>query len=165
MTGGGAFMRPLKLTDKPLVRDLFYRLTPESVHYRFFRMLKAMPHEKLQQLLRVDYETDMALVVLTGSSEDADMLALAHYRRDPQTNFAEAAFLVHDEWHGKGIGTALMSALVECARQNGIAGFTADVMVHNQGMLRIFHKCGFPVESTLEGGIYSLRIAFDGKTD
>ncbi len=154
------FIRPLRLTDEPLVRDLFYKLTPDSVHYRFFQMLKAMPHEKLQELLRVDYENDMALVVLTDASPSSAMLAIAHYRKDPQSNFAEAAFLVRDDWHGKGIGTALMKSLVDVARFHGIAGFHADVLVANNGMLRIFHKCGFSVQSTLEDGVYHIRIPF-----
>jgi len=155
-----AFLRPLLFTDEPLVRDLFYKLSPESVHYRFFQMLKAMPHDKLQELLRVDYEADMALVVLSDATEAASMMAIAHFHKNPETNFAEAAFLVRDDWQGKGIGTALMKVLVESARQNGIAGFTAEVLMANHGMLRVFHKCGYSVESHLSDGVYSLRIPF-----
>ena len=155
------FLRPLKLTDEPLIRDLFYRLSPESIHYRFFQLLKALPHKKLQELLRVDYEADMALVVLTDSTdEDGRMVAIAHYLKDPRTNFAEAAFLVRDDWQGKGLGTQLMQALVEAARQQGIAGLTADVLVDNRRMLRVFHQHGLPVESRLEGNVYSLKIPF-----
>ncbi|MEK6799473.1 MAG: GNAT family N-acetyltransferase [Planctomycetota bacterium] len=155
------FLRPLKLTDEPLVRDLFYKLSAESVHYRFFQMLKAMPHEKLQEFLRVDYEADMALVVLTDPTPAAAMVAIAHYRRHPQTNFAEAAFLVRDDWQGKGIGTALMRSLLDRARACGIGGFTGEVIVQNHGMLRVFHKCGYAVESDLTDGVYHLRIPFD----
>lgn len=154
------FIRPLKLTDESMVRDLFYKLSPESVHYRFFQMLKAMPHEKLQELLRVDYEADMALVALSTAGESAELLAIAHYRNSPRTNFAEAAFLVRDDWQGRGLGTRLMKTLAEAARQNGIAGFTADVLAQNHGMLRIFHRCGYSVESALEDGVFHLRIPF-----
>ena len=141
--GSRVFLRPLKLTDEALLRDLFYKLSPESVHYRFFQLIKSMPHEKLQEFLRIDYEADMALVVLTGSAdEDAEMIGIAHYLKDPQTNFAEAAFLVRDDWQGKGIGTQLMDALVEAAQIQGIAGFTADVLADNKGMMRVFHTCG-----------------------
>ncbi|MGB2988063.1 MAG: GNAT family N-acetyltransferase [Phycisphaerae bacterium] len=157
------FMRPLKLTDEPMLRSLFYKLSPKSVHYRFFRMIQAMPHEKLQELLRIDYEANMALVVLTGSTENAEMIGIAHHLKEPRTNYAEAAFLIRDDWHGKGIGTKLMNALVEIARRQGIAGLTSEVLAENHGMLRIFHKCGYPVESKLEQGVYYLRIPFDGK--
>jgi acyl-CoA hydrolase/GNAT superfamily N-acetyltransferase len=158
--GQRVFLRPLKLTDESLLREMFYKLSPESVHYRFFRMIKAMPHEKLQEFLRVDYDADMALVVLTDNSEKAQAVGIAHYSRDPRTNFADAAFLVRDDWQGKGIGTQLMNHLVDAARGHGIAGFTADVLTQNHGMLRVFHRCGYPVESELEEGAYGLRIPF-----
>ena len=91
-----AFLRPLKLTDESLLREMFYKLSPESVRHRFFSLIKAMPHEKLQQFLRVDYDADMALVVLTNSSENAQIVGIAHYTRDARTNFADAAFLVDE---------------------------------------------------------------------
>ena len=34
--GKAVFCRPLKLTDEGLVRDLFYKLSEDSIHYRFF---------------------------------------------------------------------------------------------------------------------------------
>jgi GNAT superfamily N-acetyltransferase len=161
--GPKVFLRPLKLTDEGLLRDLFYKLSPESIHYRFFQMIQSMPHKKLQEFLRIDYEADMALVVLTSAvEEEAEMLAIAHYLKNPRTNFAEAAFLVRDDWQGRGIGTALLQALVETARQQGIAGFLADVLADNEGMLKVFHRCGFPIESRLEENVYSLRIPFSG---
>jgi GNAT superfamily N-acetyltransferase len=158
-----AFMRPLKLTDESLLRDMFYKLSAESVHYRFFRMIKAMPHEKLKEFLRVDYDADMALVVLTGSAEDAEVVAIAHYSKNRRTNYADAAFLVRDDWQGKGIGTKLMKGLADVARAHGIAGFTADVLAENHGMLRVFHRCGYAVESELEEGVYHLKVPFARK--
>jgi len=159
-----SFLRPLKLTDEALLRDMFYQLTPESVHYRFFRMIKAMPHEKLQEFLRVDYDADMALVVLTGSTEHEQIIGIAHYSKDPRTNFADAAFLVRDDWQGKGIGTCLMRELVAAARTHGIAGFRADVLAQNHGMLRVFHRCGYAVESEMVEGVFELRIPFAEKS-
>ena len=154
------FMRPLKLTDESLLRSMFYKLSDESVHNRFFSMIKSMPHKKLQEFLRVDYGADMALVVLTDPDESGEMVAIAHYHRDEREHFADAAFLVRDDYQGKGIGTVLMNTLVDIAIEHGVAGFTANVLLDNAGMLRIFHKCGYPVESELESGTYSLRIPF-----
>ncbi|MBT5060637.1 MAG: GNAT family N-acetyltransferase [Gemmatimonadetes bacterium] len=158
--GEQAFLRPLKLTDEPLVRDLFYRLSPEAIHYRFFRSIHSMPHTQLQDLMTIDYESDMAMVVLTDRTQDARMLAIGHYLKDQRTNFAESAFLVLDEWQNLGIGTKLMASLAETARCHGVVGFTAEVLADNLGMLRVFHKCGYAVESTLADGVHSLRISF-----
>jgi acyl-CoA hydrolase/ribosomal protein S18 acetylase RimI-like enzyme len=162
--GSRAFMRPLRLTDEAKLRDFFYKLSPASVHYRFFRMIKAMPHEQLQELLRIDYEADMAIVQLTDRSENAEVVGIAHYLKNPRTNLADSAFLVRDDWQGKGIGPLMMNALVENARKHGIAGFTADVLQENARMLGVFHKSGYAVESKLDSGVYTLRIPFSEKT-
>ena len=45
----------------------------------------------------------------------------------------------------------------------GVSQDTADVLADNHGMLRAFHKCGFPIESDLQDGVYRLRIPFDVK--
>ncbi|MBN1517619.1 GNAT family N-acetyltransferase [Candidatus Sumerlaeota bacterium] len=158
------FMRPLKISDEPYVREFFYKLTPKSIHYRFFQMITAMPHAKLQEFLKIDYENDMAFLVLTGKiDEGGEVIAIAHYHKDPRTNFAEAAFLVRDDWQHKGIGTELIQKLAQWAIKNGIAGFSADVISDNVGMMRIFHRCGYHVDSSLEGGVYELHIPFDRK--
>jgi acyl-CoA hydrolase/GNAT superfamily N-acetyltransferase len=155
-----AFMRPLKLTDEALLRDLFYKLSDQSVHNRFFHAIKAMPHEKAQEFLRVDYAADMAVVVLTDTSETADLIGVGHYSKDPGTNIADAAFLVRDDCQDNGIGTAMLKALIKVAREHGIAGFTADVLSSNSRMMRVFHKSGYPVESEPDEGEYRVTIRF-----
>jgi acyl-CoA hydrolase/GNAT superfamily N-acetyltransferase len=158
--GSRAFMRPLRLTDESRVRDLFYRVSDYSVHHAFFRELKTEPHKKLQEMLRVDYESDMGLVVLESREDHAKMLGIAHYVRDQRSNLGDAAFLVRESWKNRGIGTALMGALTDVAQSNGLAGFTAEVRAEDGGMLRVFHKWGYQVESALVDGRYALTIRF-----
>jgi acyl-CoA hydrolase/RimJ/RimL family protein N-acetyltransferase len=158
--GAAVFVRPLKLTDEPLLRDMFYKLSERSTHNRFFRAVEAMPHEKLQEFLRIDYDADMALVVLTDSTEDSELIGIGHYNNNPSTNMADTAYLVRDDHQGKGICTALLSALMDIARQRGIAGFTAEVLPENLGMLRIFHKCGCAVQSEMVDGDVRVEIPF-----
>ncbi len=162
--GKKVFCRPLKLTDERLVRELFYQLSEDSIHYRFFHMIKSMPHAKLQELLQVDYHQNMAMVILTGADESSELIGIAHYHNDARTNMAQASFLVRDDWQGKGIGRNLLSTLVDFARANGISGFTADVLSHNSNMLNVFHDCGYSVESNLSDGIYELKIPFQNRS-
>ena len=158
--GSRAFMRPLKLTDESRLREMFYKLSEKSVHDRFFQVVEAMPHEKLQEFLRVDYEADMALIVLTDASEEAELIAIGHYNNDPRTNMADTAYLVRDDYQRKGLCTLLLDALVRVARRHGIAGFTADVLPENLGMVRIFHKCGYAVRSEMMDGDVHVTIPF-----
>jgi acyl-CoA hydrolase/GNAT superfamily N-acetyltransferase len=156
------FMRPARLTDEGKLRELFYSLSEATVYHRFFSAIKSMPHERLQEFLRVDYAKDMVLVVTPDKSDDASIVALGCYNLNRQTNLAEVAFIVQDAWQDKGLGTALLNGLVECAQQHGIRGFTAEVLADNHAMLRVFHHSVPAIESHLEGGVYSLTMAFDG---
>ncbi|UCF34584.1 MAG: GNAT family N-acetyltransferase [Phycisphaerales bacterium] len=158
--GSEVFIRPAKLTDEAELREMFYKLSEDSVYHRFFRTIKSMPHGKIQEFLRVDYKADMVILGFTGKTEDADLVAIGCYNLNRQTNLAEVAFLVQDEWQDKGLGTALFQILIEAARAGGIRGFTAEVLADNVPMLRVFHESGLLIESHLEDGVYSLEMSF-----
>jgi len=51
---------------------------------------------------------------------------------------------------------------MKTARENGIDAFTADVLVDNHGMMRVFHKVAAKIEAKLESGVYSLRFSLTG---
>jgi hypothetical protein len=51
-----------------------------------------------------------------------------------------------------------MKQLIQIGRQNGVAGFTAQVLGTNAAMLHVFHKSGLEIQSTLSDGEYSLRM-------
>ncbi|GAB4266952.1 MAG: hypothetical protein Kow0092_20090 [Deferrisomatales bacterium] len=156
VAGTRVLLRPVKPTDEPLLKDLFYSLSDESVYRRYFSVIHYMPHERLQEELDLDYSTRMALAAVVESERGEEMIGLAQYVLDESTNYAEAAFLVRDDWQGKGLGGRLVRHLVEIARDQGVKGITAVVMPENRPMLHLFYKLGFTVESRMEEGEYHL---------
>ncbi len=160
-SGEEIFIRPLRLTDESLMRDMFYSLSEDAVYHRFFRFMKSMPHKQVQQFLKIDYEADLAIAAVRGKEPDAPILGVGRYSLDRQTNMAEAAFVVRDDMQGKGVGTALMRALAEAAQAKGVRGFTAMVMTDNHRMMRVFHKFFPKVQSRVEDGTYSLSMEFE----
>ena len=150
--------RPLRPTDEPLLKDLFYSLSDESVYRRYFTVIKYMPHERLQQELDLDYETRMAIAAVVEEDGVEEMIGLARYVLDPSTGYADAAFLVRDDWQGKGIGGFLVRHLIHIARDRGVRGITATVMPDNRPMLHLFHKLGHTVETRFEEGAYHLEF-------
>ncbi|MGD8414059.1 MAG: GNAT family N-acetyltransferase [Candidatus Latescibacterota bacterium] len=163
--GSVLWLRPLKITDEPRMREMFYTLSDESVYHRFFQAIKALPHAKLQKLMKVDYKTSFSLVASVEGGEDAPIVGVGHYVVDPKSNLAEVAFLVADDYQDRGIGSELLLLLTEAAKANGVRGFTAMVMADNIPMQRVFHKTFDTIESRFEGDVYVFTIEFDPKVE
>jgi len=157
------FFRPIKPSDEDLEREFFYSLSDESVYYRFFNIVKAMPHERLQPLVNIDYRDEMAIACFIGGPGEEKMIAIGRYKIDPADNLAEIAFLVRDDWQQRGIGTFLFKKMTDIAMKRGIGGFKAEVLAQNRKMMSVFHKSRFPVRTKLEDGAYYLEIRFTDK--
>ncbi len=100
----------------------------------------------------------MGVVEVEGREE---IVAVGRYAVGPETNMAETALLVRDDWQGRGIGTWLQKYLIEIVKSRGIIGFTSRVLEENTGALHMAHKSGLTVESTLEeGGVYVISYKF-----
>ncbi len=153
-------VRPIRPTDEEMMSDMFYDLSDQTIISRFFSMLKSMPHKRLQEFCCINYEDDMSLVVIHGKPPKQKMVGVGSYHLNPATGRAEVAFLVADDWQGKGIGTSLMQMLVRVAKSKKIKGFTADVMRDNVAMIALMHKAGVPPKSTQVEGGYLFTIDF-----
>lgn len=136
-------VRPIRPTDEDMLRVFHYRLSPETVFRRYRHMLKSLPHSERLKLVNVDYEREMALVVVQGTEPTAEMLGVGRYFLDEATRIAELAFTVRDDWQNRGIGTLLMRKLLEVGRAKGLAGFEAYVQTDNAPMIDLLLRNGF----------------------
>jgi GNAT superfamily N-acetyltransferase len=74
--------------------------------------------------------------------------------------YADTAFIVDEHYQGMGISTYLFNLLIRAAREQGIAGFKADVLENNRAMLKVYEKAIYPVQTVLSSGIYKITIPF-----
>lgn len=159
-TGEKVLVRPARLSDEEPLKDMFYRLTDESTYQRFLGYKRYHPHDEMQKLVDLDYHANMAFVAET-IGDAPRIVAMCRHDVDPATSLADIAFVVLDDWQNKGLGTVLMRRMTEVARDRGLAGFSADVLTSNHGMLAIFHKSGLHVRTEREGNAYHLTATFD----
>ena len=157
--------RPIKPSDEDLMRDLFYRFSDQAVYSRYFTSIKTMPHKKMQEYVNVNYHLVMSIVGIVEVGGIEKIIAEARYARTKQESFADTAFIVDEEYQGKGIASFLFELLIRIAREEGIKGFTADVLATNKSMLKVFEKAPFPVQTVLSRGIYELNIPFTPLSD
>jgi acyl-CoA hydrolase/GNAT superfamily N-acetyltransferase len=153
--------RPIRPSDEEEMRRLFYRFSDESVYYRYFSSLKAMPHARMQTYVNVDWKDVMSIVGVTGKPGQLAIVAEARYLLDPGGEWAEIAFVVDESYQRLGISTYLFHLLARLAKDRGLKGFWADVLVSNIAMMRVFYKSGLPVLTEMENGVYHVKIPFD----
>lgn len=153
-------IRPTRTSDARAMQELFFRLTENDVRSRFFQKLTSLTDSVAQHLCSVSYEEEMAFAAVVGPLEDERIVATSCYYLDPATGLADAAYLVDPEWQGSGLGTILHERTVEYARAHGIRGFTADVLVSNEAMLRVFQRGEHELTSTLAGDHYEVKLLF-----
>jgi GNAT superfamily N-acetyltransferase len=157
------FLRPIRPTDEPAMRDLFYSFSKDTVFYRFFSYLKAMPHEKLSKFVNVDYESEMAIVAAFKQTGEERIIGSARYYVDKATGLAEYAIEVQDEFQNKGAGGVLFNHLIKIAKMKGIKGFVGYVLDSNTRAYRLMTRTGFPIETKWEDGVYTLTMRFRTK--
>ncbi len=154
--GTEIFFRPIKPTDEPALAEMLYSLSDQSVTTRYLARTVAFPHRHIQHLTNIDYKKNFAIVGVVPSASGEDIVAIAQYFLDPQTQAAEVAFLVQDEWQQKGMGTFLLDYITQIAKQRGVKRFYAKVLPKNKPMLAIFHNSGYKVNTEFDGDLYSI---------
>ncbi|MEJ2724106.1 MAG: GNAT family N-acetyltransferase [Deltaproteobacteria bacterium] len=159
-TGLELLLRPVKISDEPLLKDFFYALSDQSMYRRFMSQRKDVPHRQLQDHIIIDYTKQMAILATVNPEEKEEIVGLGQYGVIESTHMAEVAFAVKDAYQNRGIGTELLSYLTYLAQKQGLFGFMAEVLMENRPMLHVFEKTGLNIEKRAEGGIYELTIHF-----
>lgn len=156
-------MRALQQNDRASLIALFNRCSPETIRYRFLRMVTELPDSLLDQLIAVDGDRHVALVVI-AQAESEQIVAVGRYSAlADRPAVAEVSFLVEDALQRRGIGTILLDTLAEIARTHGITRFAADVLADNRLMLSVFNKAGYALTSNTSYGVTHVEFPIEQK--
>ncbi|MBN1540271.1 MAG: GNAT family N-acetyltransferase [Candidatus Thermoplasmatota archaeon] len=153
-------LRSVRISDEPLLKDFFYSLSDASIYRRFISVRKDIPHERLQEFVIIDHSRERVILATNGSSEKEVVYGVGQYGIDERSHSAEVAVVVLDEFQGQGIGTEILEYLTILAKRQGLLGFTAEVLMENKPMLRLFEKMGFHMQKRTSEGVYELNLAF-----
>jgi RimJ/RimL family protein N-acetyltransferase len=140
--GAHVDVRPIEPGDADALRAGFDRLSFESRYERFLSPLDHMSPAMVRYFTEVDHHDHEAIVAF-DPGDPGRLVGVARFVRetdDPEV--AEAAITVADDWHGRGLGTALLHELAERARQEGVKRFTAYVLARNEDMIDMLFRLG-----------------------
>jgi GNAT superfamily N-acetyltransferase len=147
-------VRPINLGDVERLARLFTRLSPETIHLRFFSPIRHIPRPALLRMAAVDHVRRDALVALDGD----EIVAVARYDAAPGAHEAEIAFTVEDNWQHHGIGKRLGVRLAHLARDRGYDMFTATMLPDNRAALGLVRKLAPDAQVRFAGGGYEARM-------
>jgi acyl-CoA hydrolase/GNAT superfamily N-acetyltransferase len=154
-------LRPVRISDEPLLKDFFYSLSEGTMHKRFMQAQRSMPHEVLQEsFVVIDYSKEMVILSILQQDQKEIITGLAQFTTNEGSHTAEVAIVIKDEYQNQGIGTELLIHLTYIAKKQGLLGFSADVLKDNRAMLHLFEKVGFDIERKTKPDVYTLGLGF-----
>lgn len=142
--GRTARIRAIRPEDTERLRAFHASLSPQTIIFRFFYLMRHLPPEQARRFTHVDYDGRMAVLATIGEGAEEQLLSVVRYDRMQPTQ-AEVAFVVDDSYQGNGIATALLYRLAEYARVRGIETLVAITMGENARMIDVLRDSGFPV--------------------
>jgi acyl-CoA synthetase (NDP forming)/GNAT superfamily N-acetyltransferase len=151
--GTVACIRPLDPGDEAEVRALHDGIAEESLRLRFFSPSRKAATDYVDHLIGGTGDTVLSLVAVVGGR----VRALATAERI-DAGKAEAAFLVSDDAHGRGLGSLLLEHLAIASRRLGVTTFVAEVLHENDAMLRVFIDAGFTMTRTAGDGVVEVEL-------
>ena len=138
--GSWFYLRPVLPGDSERTTNGPVEFSGETL-YRRFQSPRTPTKSLMTYLFEVDYVHHFVWVMTDGP--EGPVVADARFVRDEtDPTVAEVAFIVGDDYQGRGIGTVLMEALVVAAHYSGVRWFTARVLTHNFPMRAILNRLG-----------------------
>jgi RimJ/RimL family protein N-acetyltransferase len=150
-------IRALRPQDRDAITAVISRAGARSLFLRFFAVRRSFTEREIDFFMNVDFSTHVALVAVTVEHETPAIVGGGRYVCVAPGK-AEVAFMVVDEYHGQGIGSALLKHLAIIARSARIQEFVADVLAENTAMLNVFRRFAPAMATSLEGEVTHVSI-------
>jgi len=105
--------------------------------------------ESVRELLAKSGENDHILVAVI----DGEVVGTIGLHMSPRPRIrhrGEIGMMVRDDWQGKGVGTALMRAIIDLAdKWLNLTRIELTVFTDNEPAIALYRKFGFQIEGTL----------------
>jgi acetyltransferase len=122
-------IRPIRPEDEPLMVAFHQGLSEQSVYMRFAGLMgvdQRVAHQRLSRICFNDYDRELALVAEREHEGKPEIAAVVRLLKLYGTEDGEFALLVHDDYQGQGIGSYLLSRIIEIGRKEGLKRIVAD---------------------------------------
>ena len=150
-------IRPIRPSDLELERRFVYGLSARS---RYLRLLSGRPLQpgELERWTNIDPSREIALVAIANHGGDDEEVGVARcVVDDAAAGRWDFAIVIADACQRRGLGRALLGALVAAARDAGVRTLSGITLVENRGMVALARGLGFSVRRE-DGDATLLRL-------
>ncbi|UOT01033.1 GNAT family N-acetyltransferase [Rhodococcus opacus] len=157
----GVVVRSLRPTDRDDVQSLHERMDQHDAYLRFFGARPTHLGDLAASLCRQD-PGHCALGAYIGGV----LVGVANYvspvhQLDNDSPLVEFALVVDHNYQSHGIGTILLTRLVDAAMAHGIGRMTAEVLAQNTVMLEVIRERGWAHALRRDGTTLHLDLDLD----
>jgi len=154
--GSTAHLRPITPDDSEGLVAFYSRVSEQSKYLRFFAPYPVLSERDVERFTHVDHDRRVAFVITRAS----DIVAVGRYDALDERE-AEIAFLVQDDYQGRGLGQLLLEHLAEAGRERGFERFVAEILPENTRMNQVFREQGYAVCDDFADGVLRLEFSID----
>jgi len=146
--GRAVLIREFRMEDKEKLIEMYESLSNEAVRWGMPPYTKEVIERWLSNLQNL-----IVLVALYGDKivGHAQIYKLPHPRRK---GAGDLVIYLHQDFHNVGMGTAMLTELVELARGEGLHRIGLNVIVDNKRAINLYRKFGFKIEGVMKDAYF-----------
>jgi acetyltransferase len=154
-------IRSILPSDLDALRTFFSTLSRATLRFRFHSSINELSEHLLHEFTMVNHRGHVAFVAETREKRDQSttIVAEARYVRKIDSDSAEFALVVADDWRRIGLGTTLTRILAQCARFAGVLRLRGDILEDNKAMRGLAHSLG--AKLSREVGSRTVRLSME----
>ncbi len=156
--GESVLLRAATPDDVAAMETFLKTISRESLQMRFLGAVAYVSRSAVEFMCSGEPRDRLCLLAVVGQGPDARIVGVGNYVSVGVHGKAEVAFLVHDDYQGRGISTLILERLAGIAAGAGFTGFEAEVLYENQAMINVFRDSGFEVHQVVDAG--SIHVEF-----
>jgi len=156
--GTDVTLRPIRPEDEPIELEFVRGLSTESSRFRFFQIIKDLPHDALVRFCNIDYDREIAFIAEIKEGDHKKEIGVARLILEPNKTHGEFAVVVADEYQAQALGIKLVDMLIGFAREKGVETIYGIIMPENVKMIHLCEKLGFSTRREQENIIAELKL-------
>lgn len=140
-TGLMVTVRPANESDDETLKELFHRVRPEDLRFRFLTGMKEVSASRIHDMTHVDHRSAETYIAFLDDEPDA--VATAMLATDSRGERGEVAISVRADHRGRGIGWELLAFVARQAAARGMKIIQSMESRENHDAIALERDMGF----------------------